>query len=205
MFAQTTDPPKTPLCRLFHAYGSDKCPQIFHSYSEHYHDLLNDRRDTVRTVIEIGIGSRELMTPIVGERYVVGASLRAWRDYFPRAVIYGLDINTGSFFVDERIVCLQADQSSPESLERAVADIHRRNGRAGFDLVVDDGSHLIPDMITSYDTLHRYLGTGGLYIIEDIKKNDLAFFERMCLHGGRIRQAHRGLSDWDAFLAIEKP
>jgi hypothetical protein len=204
MFAQTTDAPKTPLCRLFHAYGSDKCPQIFHSYSEHYHSLLCDRRAAVRNVVEIGVGSSGLMKPIVGERYVVGASLRAWRDYFPHAHIYGLDIDRQTFFADERITCLYADQSRPDSLEKAVEDIHRRNGDAGFDLVVDDGSHLIADMTTSYNVLHQYLTAGGLYIIEDIKKNELIAFERMPLHGGRIRLAHPGNTDWDSFLAIEK-
>lgn len=204
MFAQTSEPPKTALCQLFRAYGSDKCPQIFHSYSEHYHAILNGRRAAVRNVIEIGIGSTELMRPIVGESYIVGASLRAWRDYFPHADIYGLDINTRVFFADERITCLHADQSSPESLRRAIADIHRRNGTVGFDLIVDDGSHLIPDMITSYDTLFEHLNPGGVYIIEDIKKHELEVFERMNLHGGRILLAHPGISDWDAFLAVEK-
>lgn len=204
MFAQTTDAPKTPLCQLFHAYGSDKCPQIFHSYSEHYHALLSDRRTAVRSVIEIGIGSSELMRPIVGERYVVGASLRAWRDYFPNARIYGLDIDPQTFFADDRITCLYADQSRSESLERAVEDIHRTNGNAGFDLIVDDGSHLISDMITSYGALYGHLTAGGLYIIEDIRKKDLGVFESMPLHGGRILRAHPGNAEWDAFLAIEK-
>jgi|688.fasta_scaffold107996_2 hypothetical protein len=204
MFAQTTEAPKTTLCRLFYAYGSDKCPQIFHSYSEQYHALLNCRRPAVRNVIEIGIGSSELMKPIVGDRYVVGASLRAWRDYFPHAEIYGFDINTRSLFDDERITCLHADQSSPESLETAIAQIHRQNGDVGFDLIVDDGSHLIPDMITSYNTLYRHLRTGGIYIIEDIKKADLDVFTGMNLHGGRILLVHAGLSEWDAFIAVEK-
>lgn len=205
MLAQTTDAPKTLLCRLFYAYGSDKCPQIFHSYSEHYHSLLSDRRAAVRNVVEIGVGSSDLMKPIVGERYVVGASLRAWRDYFPHAHIYGLDIDRQTLFSDERITCLYADQSRPESLRSAVEEIHRRNGNAGFDLVVDDGSHLIADMATSYAVLYQYLSPGGLYIIEDIKKRELADVARMPLDGGMIQLAHAGNTDWDAFLAIAKP
>lgn len=203
-FAQTAEAPRTPLCRLFHRYGSDKCPQIFHSYSEHYHALLSDRRTRIRNVLEIGIGSIDLMKPIVGPRYVPGASLRAWRDYFPHAQIYGLDIDTQAFFADERITCLHADQSSSDSLARAVDSIFRSNGNARFDLIIDDGSHLISDMITSYNALHEHLNAGGLYIIEDIKKQDLGFFERMPLHGGRILLAHEGRADWDAFVAIEK-
>jgi hypothetical protein len=204
MFAQTTEAPKTPLCKLFHAYGADKCPQIFHSYSEHYHALLEHRRAAVRNVVEIGIGSRELMEPIVGPRYVVGASLRAWRDYFPEAHIYGLDSDARTFFSDARITCLYADQSSIRSLSLAVEAIHRRNGGAAFDLIVDDGSHLVRDMLTSYSALFRQLSPGGLYIIEDIKKEDIGIFERMPLHGGRILLTHPGNTEWDAFVAIER-
>jgi len=64
---------QTELCQLFHKYGSDKCPQILHSYSQNYHNLLNQYKTTFKNILEIGIGTPDLMRPIVGDNYQSGA------------------------------------------------------------------------------------------------------------------------------------
>ena len=50
-----------------------------HSYDTVYHQLLSGKRDSVTSVLEIGV--RE------------GDSLRVWREYFPNATIHGIEIN----------------------------------------------------------------------------------------------------------------
>ena len=203
-YAQTTESPKTPLCSLFLRYRSDKCPQIFHSYSEHYHELLNERRDRYRTVVEIGVGSAELMSVIVGDGYVTGASLKAWKDYFPNAVVFGLDNDPGVLFEDERIHCLLTDQSDSASLEASAEAILQMNGHSGIDLIVDDGSHRVADMLLSFRTLFRHLNRGGIYLIEDIKKSEISLFEDMDLQGGRMLKSFPGNLEWEGFVAVEK-
>jgi SAM-dependent methyltransferase len=204
MFAQTTSKPKTELCELFYKWGSDKCPQIYHSYSEYYFDILKEYRYKFNSIVEIGIGSEELMKPIVGENYTIGASLRAWRDFFPFANVYGLDIETSNFFVDDRIQCVFTDQSDSDQLNQTFSKILTFDSILGIDLIVDDGSHLVSDMVLSFQTLYKFLNTGGIYIIEDIKKNEINIFESMDLQGGEIIKSFPGNVDWDGFIAIRK-
>lgn len=206
MFRQTTEKPKTPLCELLYKYGSDKCPQIFHSYSEYYYDILKNYKDDFTQILEIGIGTNEIMKPIVGETYQIGSSLRAWRDFFINATIYGLDINTEVFFDDDRILCLYTDQSRSDVLESTITKIKEinKNPDLTFDLIIDDGSHLVNHMILSFNTLFKYIKPGGIYIIEDIKKIDIHIFERMNLQNGQIIMSFPGNTDWDGFIAIKK-
>jgi hypothetical protein len=205
-FSQTSEPPETELCELFLKYGSDKCPQIFHSYSPEYHRILQEHKTTFSEVMEIGVGSRDLMAPIAGEKYVAGASLYAWRDFFPRAFVHGLDLNESVLFEAERIKCFRTDQSSREQLRRTIAAIRAFRGQKDllFDLILDDGSHAVPHMLLSFATLFEYVKPNGVYIIEDIKRPEIGIFREMDLRGGEIIRIHEGSGPWDGFIAIRK-
>jgi hypothetical protein len=37
-----------------------------------------------------------------------------------------------------------------------------------FDMIIDDGSHLSPDVIYSFENLFGHVKSGGVYVIEDI-------------------------------------
>jgi hypothetical protein len=41
-----------------------------------------------------------------------------------------------------------------------------------FDIIIDDGSHLIRDQISSFLLLRNKIKSGGLYIIEDVDNID---------------------------------
>jgi hypothetical protein len=132
-------------------WGTDKALG-HHGYTRYYARHLNRR--SVGCVLEIGIGENQ--DPARG-----GNSLLMWRSYFPNATVYGLDLHKKR--LDEpRIVAIQADQSDPASLERAVA------GCPPFDLVVDDGSHVASHVATSFETLFPKVKPGGFYAIEDL-------------------------------------
>ena len=141
----------TELCRLAQKYGTDKYPW----YTPFYDVLLRDRRQGIRRVLEIGIGTPEAMAHVPD--YRPGASLRMWRDYFPEAQIRGLDKNPDVAFSECRIVALCFDQHNVAAL-----DVH------GSDLIIDDGSHLPEHQIQSAKHLVPQLAPGGLYIIEDV-------------------------------------
>lgn len=199
---------KTELCDLFLKYKSDKCPQIFHSYSPVYHKFLEPYKTTIRSVIEIGIGNKPCMMATVGDQYTPGASLRAWKDFFIHSTIYGLDIDTSIFFNEHRIQCFYADQSSADSLTNTLDEIIKLNGKNmlnnKFDLIVDDGSHIKNHMILSFKTIFPFLNIGGLYIIEDIKRHELVDFINLANHDMAIKYIHYGESDWDDFIIYEK-
>lgn len=193
---------KTPLCKLFEKYGADKCPTIHHSYSPEYYRLFEPMKDSVRSLIEIGIGTKQLMDPIVGTRYNPGASLRAWGDFFPVAQIIGLDIEKSVFFQTNKIQCYYMDQSCPKSIINTIKAIKNIE----INIVIDDGSHVVDHMITSYKTIKNFLAPGGLYIIEDIQVKDLQDFIDLPKHDEdiSIEYIHKGIGDWDSFVAYRK-
>jgi hypothetical protein len=197
---------KTELCEIFFKYGSDKCPDINHSYSNNYYKLLHPYKETFTDIIEIGVGNVNLMKPLVGSRYQVGASLKSWRDFFPKANIYGLDIKQEVLFSEERINCFFTDQSKEDSLISTINNIrlHKNEPNLLFDMILDDGSHDVNHMVLSFNTLIKYLKPNGIYIIEDIKITDIDLFKMLESNEMKIVMVHEGINNWDAFIAYKK-
>jgi hypothetical protein len=152
----------TPLCELAFKYKTDKCIQIRHDYTPIYYNFLKERRLSVKKVFEMGIGFKETMA-IPG--YVVGASLRMWRDFFPNATIYGADIDPRGMFKDDRIETFLCDQSNEESLRSVI----EKTG-VDIDVFIDDGSHRIAHQILTIQTLMPLFKKDIFYAIEDVIK-----------------------------------
>lgn len=136
-------------------YGSDKCE--WHSYGRIYDALFAGK--TVRKMLEIGIGCKEVM----GQAYENGASLRMWAEYFPEAEIYGLDIRPEALINEGRIHSFQCDQGRISSLRLARAKVGD-----GFDLIVDDGSHIAEHQVLSAQVFWPAVAPDGRYVIEDV-------------------------------------
>jgi hypothetical protein len=161
----------TELCELAFKYGSDKCPRIRHYYTPYYYQLFADRRETVRKVVEIGVGCKEIMGH--SKNYQRGASLFMWRDFFPNAQIYGADILPELAFKDERIEAFTCDQTVRKDLENLI----EKTG-PDIDLFVDDGSHVPQDQVFTCLTVMPMLQEGVVYAIEDILDPDIANYFR---------------------------
>src|SRR3989344_4764947 len=117
----------TKLFKIAYKYGTDKCPQIKHSYTPFYYKLLNRRRKSIKKVLEIGIGYYKTMqdVAVIYDRglkryYHRGASLKMWRDFFPNAQIYGADIRPETIFEDERIKTYLCDERKEKDLIRLI-------------------------------------------------------------------------------------
>jgi len=131
-------------------YNTDKrIGAAFHGYTKIYFDLFKDKRDEVEKVMEIGVWK--------------GGSLRMWRDYFPLAEVYGLDNHRELLFEADRIKCFFTEQKDEIILDETVKEIG-----AGFDLIVDDGSHEVDDQILSFKKFFPLIKAGGIYAIEDV-------------------------------------
>jgi hypothetical protein len=161
---------KTELCELFEKYKADKVDTICHDYSEDYFKLLNPYKEKYTNILEIGIGNIPLMDGHVGGGYIPGASIRAWRDFFPNATVYAIDILEDVLFEEERIKTYKADQGDSESLNNFIEQVKNdtKNPDFKFDFILDDGSHEVTHQIISIQTLNQHLKIGGIYIIEDI-------------------------------------
>jgi hypothetical protein len=159
----------TELCALALKYRSDKCPEILHGYTPYYHSLFKNNREEVRKVLEIGIGTPSTMQV---DGYKAGASLFMWKDYFPKAMIYGVDILDEAMVNEFRIQSYKCDQSKREEL----IELAKKLG-GNFDLIIDDGSHNPKDQMLTALVLIPLLKPGGYYVIEDARAaEDLADF-----------------------------
>jgi hypothetical protein len=138
------------LARLAALHGSDKVPNC-----SVYEQYLGNIRNQVFCLLEIGVGGYD--DPQTG-----GSSLRMWRDYFPRAHIFGVDIHDKSAHEGDRIRIFRGSQDDPGFLRSVVDEMGR------LDLVIDDGSHISSHVIRSFEILFPLLSNGGLYIVEDV-------------------------------------
>ena len=168
------------LSVLFAKYGSDKgyinfnelTPYFYkaRNYANFYSQLFDHCRENFKLVLECGIGSNNENFPSNMTRGgKPGASLRAWRDYFCNAEIYGADIDKQILFESKRIKTIYVDQTDSHSVKSMWDRINRNN----FDLIIDDGLHNYAAGVTFFKNSFLYLRDGGLYIIEDVSNKYL--------------------------------
>ncbi|MCW2810347.1 MAG: hypothetical protein JWP61_805 [Friedmanniella sp.] len=133
-------------------FGTDKWGP--HRYPPHYERHLVHLKNEAFTLLELGIGGYK-------KEGTGGASLRMWREFFPRAQILGLDIVDKSFVNADRIRAYHGSQTDAELLRRIVADADN------LQVVIDDGSHRSDHIIETFGVLFPLLPIGGIYAIED--------------------------------------
>lgn len=125
-----------------------------HTYIDEYEKLLNDYREN-STVLEIGICR--------------GESLKMWDEYFINSKVYGIDIT------DEYIKDLIKENKYNIIIGNACSEkILEQLNDLTFDVIIDDGSHLINDQINSFNILKHRMNPNGIYIIEDVNNIDLS-------------------------------
>lgn len=144
---QTPAPKQGTLTELAIKYKTDKWGS--HYYTGHYEKILNHLRHKPIKLLEIGIGGDE--NPDAG-----GESLSMWADYFTTASITGVDVFIKNYrYKQVKVVqCSQTDKTEMEKLGK-------------FDVIIDDGSHMNYDVITTFEFMFRQLNDNGIYIVED--------------------------------------
>lgn len=167
------------LSELCDRYGSDKGaikenihPWPPQTYTDFYDHLFNHCRFWMKKVFECGVGSNKPGYGWSGAK--PGASLRAWRDYFPNATVYGADIDRDILFEEERIKTFYVDQTDP----RSIAEFWNLLGcDDDFDIMVDDGLHTFEAGVCLFENSFAKLSKGGVYIIEDVSLWNLNRFQ----------------------------
>ena len=154
---------KTPLCKLAFKYKTDKCPQLNHCYTPFYYELLKDKRQSIKKVLEMGIGNGRHTRKFYPQA-VTGASLFMWRDFFPNAQIFGADNDPETIFKSGRIKTYLCDETKREDLLRLVDETGK-----DIDLFIDDGSHSSNDQQFLCKTLLPLFKKDVIYIIEDVR------------------------------------
>lgn len=147
-------PPNLELCDLATKHKTDKGPRRTvsspKSYTRYYEEWFHSVRNDPLNLLEIGVGR--------------GASLRMWKEYFPNAKIYGIDMRPTCKQNDEdKIEIFIGNQNDKWFLERVVEEIGGQ-----LHIVIDDGGHRSELHVSSFEVLFPFVISGGLYIIEDL-------------------------------------
>lgn len=159
----------TKMCRVMTKYGSDK--GRLNNYTPIYSALFREHYDRPLLIFELGLGTNNTALPSnMGPYAAPGASLRAWRDLFPRALVYGADIDRNILFREDRIETFFCDQLDPAAVQGLWSNPGLQNGA---DVIIDDGLHTLQANITFLEESLDRLRPGGVYIIEDILGNDI--------------------------------
>jgi hypothetical protein len=129
-------------------YDTDKVPN---SYFDTYDAILQPWLNQQIVLLELGIWR--------------GGSLLYWRDYFPFGTIVGIDLQLPKAFEPgERICMFQGSQSD----RRFLSEVSKQAAPQGFDIIIDDASHIGElTRISFWHLFDNHLKPGGLYVIED--------------------------------------
>ena len=158
------------LAELMNLYGSDKGGRNnHHNYADYYSEIFYHKRSEVKNFLEIGLGTNNINLPSnMGENGKPLASLRAWRDFFFNANIYGADIDRDILKNEDKIKTYYVDQTNPTSISKMFNEI----GIGSFDVILEDGLHEFNANICFFENSFNFLSENGTYIIEDVYYKD---------------------------------
>lgn len=169
------DEPRDLLSQLALKYGTDKFRD--HHYTPHYHRHFKDWRTEPIALLEIGVAE--------------GKSLRMWRDYFVAARIHGLDIEDKGIEIDKvNIIIGDATSWETEELVTMFGPYH---------IIIDDGSHMSQDIVTTFSHFWPSLAEGGWYVIEDLAcdfnpafhpQDVFGVMDELCLRAAEMHQGN---------------
>jgi len=163
------------LTDLMNLYGSDKGGKNnHHNYSEYYSHIFFNKKKYIKKFLEVGLGTNNInLASNMGEDGKPLASLRAWRDYFVNAEIYGADIDKNILKDEERIKTFFVDQTDPAT----ISEMFKKIGVDKFDVILEDGLHEFNANICFFENAINFLEDDGTYIIEDVYYKDKIKFK----------------------------
>jgi predicted O-methyltransferase YrrM len=150
------------LDELFHHYGSDKA-NIFklnnksgHGFSRIYEKNFEKIKNKKINILEIGS--------------YAGGSAAAFVKYFPNINIFCFDINISNFkYKSKNIHVFGIDINNEKKINKVLESIFLQYNFDKFDVIIDDGSHNLSDILNGLKFFFKRVKSNGIYIIEDFK------------------------------------
>lgn len=128
-------------------------PHIGHTYGKSYDEIF-DTFDNDKKINFLEIGVQK------------GGSMLAWKDYFKNSKVFGVDIK--DTILDEYRPLIESNGDFTYILSDIKHDsVKEQLKDITFDIIIDDGSHLLPDVIFVINNYLNKLNSGGVLIIED--------------------------------------
>ena len=150
------------LNEIFNYFGTDKGTKIKNPYSKNlkkkelghgfgkfYEKYFYKIREDSFKFLEIGTWE--------------GASLASFYFYFKKAFIYGIDRNFKNNYSSRRLEFIYCDTTKNSDLK----NLKKRFKGKKFKIIIDDGSHLLNDIISNLKFFFKMVDKGGYYVIED--------------------------------------
>ena len=149
------------LDEMFNFFGTDKGSEvnnqydknsdliIGHGFAKFYEKHLSVFKNDRFNLLEIGTWS--------------GASSAAFAIYFQNANIYGVDRNFKFNYKSKRIKFIHCDLTIKKDFNNLVKNIDNKN----FKIIIDDGSHILTDIIKNLKFFIDKVQSNCYYIIED--------------------------------------
>ena len=131
-----------------------------HSYLELYQNLLVNKKETAKNVLEVGI-------------YYGGGSIKLWSDFFTNATVYGLDIIPFNSVWDgiknnDRIILHTLTDAYDEKFFKT----NFLDKNITCDFMLDDGPHTLESMKQFIRLYSQIMTDDGILIIEDVQSWD---------------------------------
>ena len=154
------------LEELFSFYKTDKAKYLEenakgnklsgHGYTEFYEKHFSDFRNKEINILEIGSA--------------YGAAASAFAKYFSKSNIYCLDINLTNFiYRSNQIYPFGIDATNIEMVNKFLKKINFSKDLVNFDIIIDDGSHILSHQLKALNIFFKLVSPGGYYVVEEYK------------------------------------
>jgi SAM-dependent methyltransferase len=144
------------ISELLLKYKTDKNygtvdPALGHCYGESYDKIFQKfNKDDNLNLLEVGIQK--------------GGSLIVWKEFFKNSNIYGIDI------IDEIIQEYKRDDIKYIFSDVKNNSVLEKLKKIKFDIIIDDGSHYLEDVLFVVSNFLSLLNDDGVLIIEDCQE-----------------------------------
>jgi hypothetical protein len=133
-------------------YGTDK--SLIHNFNgrtflDVYERYFHHLKDSKITLMEMGV--------------LNGASLKTWEEYFKNGKMVGLDIDPSKTVFNTNKTKIFIGSQNDKNLLNEIKNQYPE----GFDIIIDDASHINELTIDSFNLLYKSIKPGGFYVIED--------------------------------------
>jgi hypothetical protein len=159
---------------LFNYYGTDKGSNILnpysklknkklfkgHNFAKFYEKHFKSLKKKKINILEIGVWE--------------GASTASFYHYFKKAELFSIDRNFKFKYFSKRINFFHCDTSFYKDLSKFKKFLKQKK-ITEFDIIIDDGSHILSNILKNLNFFFRYLKSGGIYVIEDYKHPNYFF------------------------------
>jgi hypothetical protein len=130
-----------------------------HSYLPLYDQLLKNKKESAKQVLEVGIAN--------------GGSIKLWHDYFTNATVHALDICSIDRVWDgiknnDKIKIY----ASTDAYDKDFFNTHFLKRDIKCDFMLDDGPHTLESMIAFIQLYSQIMTGDGILIIEDVQSAD---------------------------------